>query len=421
MKQEKIIAWSDILATQMNHWTLFSIMTAVSILSGVGTPPIALWFFCGLIPVFFFSIRRYTNSLPVMALSHLLCLACFFYIPVPNLAVRITLCIYGIGLIIYSFAIRLRKEERLDEAFAPPVAVGIIALSTFLLHYEEYTNWDIYFIAMTALYFVGYYIKYYFEHYLYFMAVNSNSTGYIPRREIFSSGLKLTSIFAFFGVFVLVLFSDINWLSWIFGQLKAGIVWLREHGFFAWLASLFDREYEAPVEQLANATPASPGFFPMEMGEPGLFWVILEKTVLTIIPIVIVCLLCFALFQGIKNILKIFRKKREVNQEMSDENTIDIREAYEIKKEKEKQKDFFAFLSPTERIRRIYKQRIWAKRANLTGKENARSLNTYTARECGNLLSESQLALIYEKARYSNMKCTKADVKKAAGKSGTAD
>lgn len=425
MKQEKIIIWADILATQMNHWTFFAIAMAVSIMSGMGKPPFFAWFVCGFVPILFFFIRRYTNNFPAMAGSHALCLALLFFIPVSNIAAKITLIIYEIGLILYSFHSRLRTEERLDEKLAPPAAVGIIALSLFVLHYEEYTGWDMYYIAMTAFYFICYYIRYYLQQYLYFITVNSGSTGYIPRREIFASGAKLTGIYALLGVTALVLFSNIDWLAWLFGQLKNGIVWLREHGVFAWIASLFAKENKPPITQTGTPETVSPGFLPLEMGEPGLFWVILEKTALTILPIALIALLCFAIIRCIKILKALFRKKRALHEEISADDSLDIREKYEIKKEKEARKEPFVFLNPTQRIRRIYKQRIWAKRERITTKENAYLLSTYTARECGNLLFEEQLAQIYEKARYSGVTCTKEDVKKAVGKAsyknGTAD
>ncbi|MDE5597383.1 MAG: hypothetical protein K2J04_06085, partial [Lachnospiraceae bacterium] len=216
-------------------------------------------------------------------------------------------------------------------------------------------------------------------------------------------------------------FSDIGWLSSLAGQLKNGIIWLREHGVFAWLASLFEKEYEPIPNQGNNTEQLSSGFMPLEMGEPGLFWVVLEKVTMTIFPIAIACLLCFALFQFIKMIKERFRKKRILDEETGGESIRDIRETYEIKKEKGKQKDIFAFLNPAERIRRIYKQRIWTKRSALTAKGNDHPLHTYTARECGLLLSENELAFVYEKARYSDAKCTRDDVKKASAKNGTAD
>ena len=93
MKQEKIIVWSDILATQMNHWTLFSIAAMASIIAGVTAPPVALWLFYGLVPVFLFFIRRYTNAFVVMALSHIVCLAIFLSLPFPNFAAKVLFCL----------------------------------------------------------------------------------------------------------------------------------------------------------------------------------------------------------------------------------------------------------------------------------------------------------------------------------------
>lgn len=420
MKQEKIIVWSDILATQMNHWTLFSIAAMASIIAGVTAPPVALWLFYGLIPVFFFFIRRYTNAFYIMALSHIVCLALFFSLPFPSLAAKAMFCLYGVGLFINSFIIRLRTEERLDEPISPPAAVGIIAVSLFVLHYQDRPEFDVYFIAIASIYFIGYYIRCYLQHYLYFAAVNANSTGYIPYREIFASGIRLTCIFSFFAGILLVLFSDIGWLSALAGQLKNAVIWLREHGVFAWLASLFDKEYE-PLPQGNNAEQLSSGFMPLEPGEPGLFWVILEKAAMTVFPIAIMCLLCFALFRFIQMIKESFRKKRMSSEKTDGKSIRDIRETYEVKKVKGTQKEFFAFLSPAERIRRIYKQRIWSKRGFLTARGNTHSLHTYTARECGLLLSENELALVYEKARYSNAKCTGEDIKRASAKNGTAN
>ncbi|MCM1254187.1 MAG: hypothetical protein NC321_15310 [Clostridium sp.] len=421
MKQERITELADILAIQMNHWTLFSIAAAIGIMTGKTAPFVALWLLCSLIPIFFFYIRRYTNGFPAMAISHIVCLVLLFNMPVSNHTIKVIMCIYGIGLFINSFYIRLRKEERLDEAFPPPVAIGIIAVSDFVLHYEEYVTWDFYYIVLVAVYFILYYLRYYLQHYLHFMTVNSGSTGYIPRREIFMSGVKFSTAFVLIGVGILALFSDINWLGWIFGQLKNGIIWLREHGLFAWIASLFKKTFDPLVEQTGGAEPGSSGLMPLEPGETALFWVVLEKAVFTIVPIVLICLLCFALFHFIMMARELFRKKRSLNKEIFVEASGDIRESYDIKKKKEKQRDFFAFLSPAERIRRIYKQRIRAKRAILSEKKDAQPLNTYTARECGALLSENQLARVYEKARYSDMPCTREDVKKATGKSGTAD
>lgn len=415
MKQEKIIAGADILATQMNHWTLFSIVVTAAIL-GKREPPLALWVVCALLPVMFFFIRRYTNHFLIMAGSHLLCLVFLFSAPVSGLAVKALVCLYGIGLTIYSFSLRIRTEERLDSIISPPAAVGIIALSLFLLHYVEHTEADIYFIGMIIFYFICYYIRCYFQHYLYFLTVNTGSTGYIPQREIFLSGAKLSVAFTLSGMAAILLVSDWNWLAQIFGVLKRGIIWLRDEGFFALIASFFQQEAERPPTRMGDLSSAAPASMAMEMGEPGLLWQILEKVIGILVPVLLLLLFGRFLFRLIKMISERFRQKKLITNGTAIDNSRDIREKYETKKERKAQKDFWAFLDPTKKIRRLYKQRVWTKRENLINKESSRPLGAYTARECGSLLREEQLALIYEKARYSGDECTREDFKRAAGK-----
>lgn len=415
LKQEKIIAGADILATQMNHWTLFSIVITAAIL-GKREPPFALWTVCALLPVLFFLIRRYTNHFLIMAGSHLLCLVLLFSAPVSGLAVKSLVYLYGIGLTISSFSLRIRTEERLDGIISPTVAVGIIALSLFLLHYDKHFGSDICFIGITTLYFICYYIRSYFLNYLYFLTVNTGSTGYIPRREIFLSGAKLSAAFTLSGMAAVLLASNWGWLAQLFRAFKEGIIWLREKGFFALIASFFQQESERPPTRMGNLSPANPASMALEPGEAGLFWQILEKVIGFLVPVLLLLLLGLFLFRFIKMVCERFRQKKIFMKSLSTDNTRDIREKYEIKKETRTQRGFFAFLNPTERVRRIYKQRVWAKRGSLINKENTRLLRTYTARECGNLLCEEQLAIVYEKARYSGDECTREDVKRASGK-----
>lgn len=212
MKQEKIIAAADILATQMNHWTLFALVAAAAVLSGK-KPPLALWTVCGLLPVLFFFIRRYTNSFLLLAGSHLLCLLLLFVVPVSGLALKLLLCFYGIGLVFCSFSLRIRTEERLDEIIVPAVAVGIIALTLFLLRFRGHGEADYYFIGMVIFYFICYYIRCYFNNYLSFIYVNASCTGYIPRQKIFAAGTRLSLLFILSGMAAILLLSNLDWLA----------------------------------------------------------------------------------------------------------------------------------------------------------------------------------------------------------------
>jgi len=415
MKQEKIIAAADILATQMNHWTLFSVLATAAVISGT-KPPLALWAVCGLLPVLFFLIRRYTNRFLLLAGSHLLCLALLFNIPIASLAVRLLFCLYGIGLALCSFSLRIRTKERLDEAIVPALAIGITALSLFLLHYRKHTGADFYFIGVISIYFTCYYIRCYLKNYLYFIRVNAGSTGRIPRREIFLTGTRLSLLYTLSGIAAILLLSDLNWLSWLFEAVRKGFLWLREHGFFAFLASLFDRVPEHFSEPMQRPAPDNSAVMAFSEGEPGLFWQVLERMIEILVPIFFLFLLLYALFRFVRMVWERFRHKKLFAKETASEDSHDIREHYEIKQEKGDSVRFLSFLKPKERIRRIYKQRIGARRKDLRDSRPARPFDSYTARECGNLLHAETLSLLYEKARYSNMECTRDDVRSAAGK-----
>ncbi len=416
MKQEKIIAAADILATQMNHWTLFALVAAAAVLSGK-KPPLALWTVCGLLPVLFFFIRRYTNSFLLLAGSHLLCLLLLFVVPVSGLALKLLLCFYGIGLVFCSFSLRIRTEERLDEIIVPAVAVGIIALTLFLLRFRGHGEADYYFIGMVIFYFICYYIRCYFNNYLSFIYVNASCTGYIPRQKIFAAGTRLSLLFILSGMAAILLLSNLDWLARFFGLLKQGIIWLREQGVFAFPASLLAGIEEHFAEPVQERIPAGPSGMYLEPGEPGLFWQILEKILMVFMSLLLVGLLFLFLFRFVRMVLERFRRQKTFAEDAVYDDGRDIRERYETKPSKKEIKPvlFFAFQKPADKIRRIYKQRISVKKDRLTKESpgTGQPFESYTARECGNLLREETLSLLYEKARYSNMECTREDVRNA--------
>lgn len=417
MEQEKIIAWTDIVTVQMNHWTFFAILSTISILSGVAAPPVALWLLCMFLPVSFFFIRRYTNGFLIMAGSHILCLALLFQAPAPHVLVKAFLCLYGTGCAVYSFVIRIRSKERLDEPIAPAVAVAVISFSLFVLHYAGHTDTgaDIYYMGMAVIYLACYFIRYYFQHYLRFLTVNAGSTGYIPRKEIFLSGAKLSAAFTISWMALLLLASNIEWLSWIFASIRKGIVWLREN-VFSLLALLLGNDDYTPLPRSTEGGGMNQLAILPEAGETSMFWVILEKAVFTVMPLLLIAGICFALFRSILFLKEHFAKKRYHIAAETNGEARDIREKYEARKEKKPARNLPLFLSPTEKIRRIYKQKIQAKHKSLAAKGATHPISTYTARECCRLFSEEPLAAVYEKARYSNEICTKEDVRKAAGK-----
>ena len=130
-----------------------------------------------------------------------------------------------------------------------------------------------------------------------------------------------------------------------------------------------------------------------------------------------VCLIAFIIFALYKLVITLHkwfsqRSDRSVEREEED-NLGDVREKCETDKRKKERKSPFAFLSVRERIRRVYKKDVWARRNFIVKEGDPRALSLMTAKEAGDKLERPALAESYEKARYSNEECTAEDLRRA--------
>jgi len=150
----------------------------------------------------------------------------------------------------------------------------------------------------------------------------------------------------------------------------------------------------------------------MEPEEPFWLWELLDK-------IFMAAFFCFLLVMAVWGLIRLIRFLQErfgrklKKPEAGLAGLGDIREKCEIIRKKSERKAFFSFLTPRERVRRIYKKRVLEDKELLIGEDDCRRLNTFTAGECGRLLGAGRMTGIYEKARYSEEKCTAEDVREA--------
>ena len=142
--------------------------------------------------------------------------------------------------------------------------------------------------------------------------VNASCTGYIPRQKIFAAGTRLSLLFILSGMAAILLLSNLDWLARFFGLLKQGIIWLREQGVFAFLASLLAGIEEHFAEPAQERIPAGPSGMYLEPGEPGLFWQILEKILMGFMSLLLVGLLFLFLFRFVRMVLERFRRQKTI-------------------------------------------------------------------------------------------------------------
>ena len=103
-------------------------------------------------------------------------------------------------------------------------------------------------------------------------------------------------------------------------------------------------------------------------------------------------------------------KKNDENEEL--QTGIDIRETCVIEKNKKEAADWFAFLKPREKVRKIYRKQVLKHKKDIIGENSSENLAYMTAEECCDKLSLEDLKLIYEKARYSAEEISAEDVKR---------
>lgn len=381
-------------------------LTAATLLAALAPesrPSLALWML-GALPVFFlYYVRKRCKHLPVLLLLHALVLACFYAVPAANGVNRSVRLLVGAGFVIYSLWLRFRTEDFISDPLPLPLAAGIAFLCLFLQHYQGSDTWDLYYRMSLILVFLLYAIILFLQSYENFLTVNRLSTGKIPFREIFRSGLHSTTTFVLLSGLLLLMISQFAWLRPFLQLLRNSLVTL--------LRLLFRLlpEDSGTSSVVMEQQAGGGGMPPMETEDPFILWVILEYVAM--IVLLVICV--FLLYRGIRKLIAFLRDRMQISfPDVISEKTesMDIREHLDAVLEntaaKQKQKWFsFAFLDAGQKIRRMYQKKISA-----SGLAKI-SLPFYTARDAEKSLDVEGMAEIYEKARYSDTPCTDGDVR----------
>lgn len=409
MKKQKIMILKEFLIVQMNHVVLFTVMVTVLGLLGGNRPDILRWGWFGLFPFALFGVRQTFKKLLPFLFIHIILAAGMFFILWPEGMMRVIFIVFLSGYIIYSFFLRLRTEDGVDKTMHPGMAVGIIAVMVLLLHFQGKQEWGGYYVFALIVFLGIYFIYYYINNYQYFLKVNESTASHIPEQEMFHSGIGLAAIYSVFSVAALILVTNIGWIYRIMNQLiqvlKQGLVRI-----LSWLFELLGTDIEPSVEDEITNGQLSPGTESMESMETFWLWGVLEK----IFMAAFYCLLIAAAILIFVKLIRFLHERFDgklKKQASGLDGAGDVREKCEIIRMKSEKKSFFSFLTPRERIRRIYRKRVLEGKEVLIGERDSSMLNTFTARECGRRLEAERLADIYEKARYSDCECTAEDVK----------
>lgn len=430
MRENKINILHEFLITQMNNLVFFPFgLTLAALFREVvpmERPSLFIWMIGGLIPFFLYFVRCKVKHFLPLLLIHLvsggvLLMLSGFLSPMDSPVNRIYFMLVGIGFIIHSLYLRFVAKRFESEAFSMLFTVGFIAVSLFIQHYKGHGSWDSFYIASLIIILACFYPAFYLKKYLNFLKVNESSTGVLPEKEIFHSGIRLTFLYTFAAVFILICTAQFSWLKNIlYGFLR--ILLLVPVFISRIIPGGESAENEISAESTGAANNSGMDMQALAQGaETAGIWGILEVIIVFVLAIGALFVLYFMLRRFIRFIKTAMWKGRVRNKEFFPENAVDVREKCEIRREKSSKKNSFAifgFLDSKEKIRHIYKKTVSGYKPNPLIKEPATEddfsperLNFYTARELEKYLNKDLLAEIYEKARYSDEECTAQDVK----------
>lgn len=406
MKLRKLDLLHEFLSEQMNHWLLFPAALIVMGLSGMyarrGGPNIVLWALCGLLPPLFFLVRDRIERFFPFLLLHIAVAAPAFLLPLGNSIERFLCVACSIGYLIQSFYVRMKGESPYTAPFHPAVGVLLSAVSILLQRYQGESSWDAWHVISLVFCLAIYALILYIQQYKDFLAVNESSTGYLPAAEMFRSGFLLVLVYVVPGALLLILCANIGDLGYLWAAFKRWLVSALRH-----LFSGMNAENQM-TEPIPEAEMPVEEFTPQIMDVPETFyvWRILEIIALIVMSVALVFFLVWimiALIQFIRH--RFARGFRHRKKKQDDELEIDVREKCDIESIPFRRRRLTEFLSPAQRIRRLFKKRLLTNVQYLAD-GNPQKLSLLTPKECGERLEEEQMARIYEQVRYSDKEAT---------------
>lgn len=205
----------------------------------------------------------------------------------------------------------------------------------------------------------------------------------------------------------MVILATVNstWLDYIIKPFKE--IFSSVLGF---IFSLFKNKEETKLSQETDVPEDFGDFMDISDGMDTGVWQVLQK----IVFVIVICFLGYLLLKVIFKVISLV-KNIVIPSSSTDKGVLeevdDIREKCDIvNKDKKRSRTLFAALSYEERIRKTFKKKVKAAKYLICNENDDSRLALYTAKECAHKLDNPHLAEIYEKARYSDIPCSKEDV-----------
>lgn len=421
IKKERICFLREILIAMINHWCFFPLaITCMAVAftysdstmqNTLEKQALLLWGLCQLFSIAYFLIRNYVKHILPFFLLHFLALAGVFLLPVQGKLIYFVICTFAaIVAMLLSFSLKLKQHTIYSSVIPPAVILAVTVASVFIGHQVEgvpdFSQCELFVLTGT---FGCYLLVYFLEKYLEFLRMNQSSAGLIPAKEIFQSGFGLVSLYAAAVVLLLLLSTNVSFLESIFRVLKTGAMFLL--GLLFRLLSHSSAEETEVIGESMTGRQDNSLMLP-EPEESFWLWQVLEYAAMLLVACAGIVFLVWLLVKLFRFLQAAFLKEASVQEKVFDNS-----DCYEVREKCNKDKHlkkkafgretFREYLTPRERIRRLYKKKV----LSLAGQEEKKAALAYlTPRETALELSLPQIAPVYEKARYTEEMLTSEDV-----------
>ena len=288
-----------------------------------------------------------------------------------------------------------------------PVLFMVLLTALSMLENTVWTkDWSSYYIVIAFIYLIGYFGYFFISKFLTFWLFNRSTASNIPTNAIFRNGMGQTVLFTLCSSVFLFFGAKLDWVKVIAEGIWALVLELLRFIFSGIKTTPEEEGASPPMEPEPERGDALTGEVVPENIQYMLRNLILAVFFMALVLGVI--LLAYYAYYVITD-LEWFKGRKKAKAKLVEND--DVREYCGVEKKTTKATGFFVFRTNRDKIRRIYYKKVVKHKKELVGEKEELMLGYLTAKQCCDKLSEQQLKLIYEKARYSEAHITAEDVK----------
>lgn len=312
-----------------------------------------------------------------------------------------------------------KRVRNIKESIAHPAFMGAVFIAEYIAAVRQPIDISNMVLIGMVLYLLLFFIQFYINEYFWFLATRTAVNGEIPEKEILRAGKIYTGSFIGVTAAALFLFIDNKNVdligSWIIDKILGGIRFVVGN-----ISRLFPHnDADVPLNNPYELQDIIPDELVGE-ANPGIVSEILFRIITTAILLLLIVLLVRAIYKAAKVIIDGLNKRRSVSEDKEEFIHKDKSEKIVIEKTVSvKDKEGFIFLTPAQKIRKMYRQKVSVVGKNSFDKESKiyedpsktiRELETIFGSENLDIIKE--LTMLYEAARYKENSCSSSDVKR---------